>query len=61
MARVWRDGQRHTVHIYRLLTTGLQYHSYNAFFKPHWLVPMALTILEFMLLAYFWSLFSGSE
>ncbi|XP_054841779.1 DNA repair and recombination protein RAD54B [Eublepharis macularius] len=22
MARVWRDGQRHTVHIYRLLTTG---------------------------------------
>ncbi|XP_072269343.1 DNA repair and recombination protein RAD54B, partial [Pyxicephalus adspersus] len=22
MARVWRDGQQHTVHIYRLLTTG---------------------------------------
>jgi aspartate/glutamate racemase len=22
MARVWRDGQRHTVYIYRLLTTG---------------------------------------
>ncbi|XP_068020467.1 DNA repair and recombination protein RAD54B [Melanerpes formicivorus] len=22
MARVWRDGQKHTVHIYRLLTTG---------------------------------------
>ncbi|XP_052818560.1 DNA repair and recombination protein RAD54B-like isoform X1 [Mya arenaria] len=22
MARVWRDGQRHAVHIYRLLTTG---------------------------------------
>uniref|UniRef100_A0A8C5PWY8 RAD54 homolog B n=1 Tax=Leptobrachium leishanense TaxID=445787 RepID=A0A8C5PWY8_9ANUR len=22
MARIWRDGQQHTVHIYRLLTTG---------------------------------------
>lgn len=22
MARVWRDGQKHTVYIYRLLTTG---------------------------------------
>ncbi|KAH0617560.1 hypothetical protein JD844_015948 [Phrynosoma platyrhinos] len=25
MARVWRDGQKHTVHIYRLLTTGLEH------------------------------------
>ena len=22
MSRVWRDGQKHPVHIYRLLTTG---------------------------------------
>ncbi|XP_053099002.1 DNA repair and recombination protein RAD54B isoform X3 [Hemicordylus capensis] len=27
MARVWRDGQRRTVHIYRLLTTGLPYYN----------------------------------